>query len=223
MNISSSFTTLSSTSDFPYSSRSYWDLRYATAFSLGQFWFDWYSDIDSELELLLSTNRLFPRSFILVLGCGTSSVIKFLLERKFINTLFIDWSSVLIDRLRLEFPDSSSQFINSSIETVEISSPVDFILDKGCLDCFFCSPTSSALDSTLLHLSKALKSTGLAVFISCFPPNDRILNALKKPKYEWKVECKEENKDKQKEENSHQTLCFAYFCQKIPPNESNSL
>jgi hypothetical protein len=82
--------------DLSFSNETFWNKYYTNnKFST----IDWYFKFQEADLKLFKLSSLPVDSEILILGCGTSSIIDYFLEKKYTRIIFVDFSTSLIDFL----------------------------------------------------------------------------------------------------------------------------
>ena len=110
-----------------YKEKSYWDERYRSEES-----FDWFCDL-SALDIY---QYLKPTDKILVLGCGNSALSSSLYNRGYCHIDNIDFSSVVIDRMRTKNVSLAgmSWHVMDMLDLKFGDKLFDVVLDKGSID-----------------------------------------------------------------------------------------
>ena len=155
----------------PYGEPTYWDERYEQGRKEhGQnYSFDWYvgpDKIANVLELHIGENR---GKRILVLGCGNSRLSEVLFDLGYRNIVSVDTSAVVVSQMQFRYIDREGmEFMVGDAMKLDTfpDCSFDVIVDKGCIDCIFCSYRS--IDNALLAYREAcrLLTPGTGIFLS---------------------------------------------------------
>ncbi|GMH63619.1 hypothetical protein TrST_g280 [Triparma strigata] len=155
----------------PYGEPTYWDERYENfRREHGQnYSFDWYLDpkkISTILELHIGEDR---GKKILILGCGNSMMSKVLYDMGYRSIVSVDTSGVVISQMQFRYKDCEGlEFMVGDAMKLDSfpDKTFDAVVEKGCLDCIFCS--YNTIDNALLAYQEAwrLLKPGKGKFIS---------------------------------------------------------
>ena len=107
--------------------------------------FDWYVDPD-KIESVLGLHCGEHKGVkILVVGCGNSKLSKVMYDAGYRGITSIDTSTVVVSQMQYRYKDCEGMdFMVGDIMKLDMfaDSCFDAIIDKGCLDCIFCSYNS---------------------------------------------------------------------------------
>jgi ubiquinone/menaquinone biosynthesis C-methylase UbiE len=145
----------------------YWDKRYATKKTVFEYYVPW-SIVKSTLK-----GSVTYFGCALNVGCGTSRLCADLAKEGFNSVISIDFSSIVIEHMQLQYrSDSRMQWFHSSCTSLSLgNNSIDFVIDKGTFDCLCASPSAERDISLYLgELSRILSVRGRAAIISFGPP-----------------------------------------------------
>ena len=113
-----------------FSKREYWEERFEEEES-----YEWLVKFDDVKNLI--TSLLKPTDSILIVGCGNSSFSKDLYNSGFVNIVNIDYSSVLIEKMKVQHAEDcpSMQWIH--MDMTQLTFPkesFDVVIDKAAMD-----------------------------------------------------------------------------------------
>eukprot|EP00520_Triparma_pacifica_P006966 CAMPEP_0118663236 /NCGR_PEP_ID=MMETSP0785-20121206/17300_1 /TAXON_ID=91992 /ORGANISM="Bolidomonas pacifica, Strain CCMP 1866" /LENGTH=444 /DNA_ID=CAMNT_0006556919 /DNA_START=138 /DNA_END=1469 /DNA_ORIENTATION=- len=143
----------------PYGEPTYWDERYENyRREHGQnFSFDWYVEpkkIAPVLEMHIGTENDRGRK-ILILGCGNSRLSEVLYDLGYRSITSVDTSTVVISQMQYRYKTREGMdFMVADAMKLDMfpDKSFDIVIDKGCLDCIYCSYNS--IDNAKLAYSE---------------------------------------------------------------------
>jgi len=186
-----------------YGDKQYWDKRYEGQEDK----YDWYLGYEQFRDLIVPLLNVAPKDTreskqgegskrsrselkVLVVGCGNSDLTEAMYDEGFTDILSIDYSEVVIDRMR-KLVSSKKPDVKFDVADVRemkyADGAYDVIVDKGTLDAVLCGNDSIKNAMMMLaECSRCLKKGGFLFVVTYGQPQSR-LNYLEKQKYKWKV------------------------------------
>lgn len=143
----------------------------------------------------------------LVVGCGNSPVSEHMYQDGFTNLVSIDYSSVVIAKMKQQTPFLDFQEMDCQRMTFK-DEEFDFILDKGTLDAILCGTDSKKNgESMIAEVYRVLKTGGVFVVVT-YGKADTRMSYLQKIKFSWKIT--------QHTLPAQNTSQFMYVMRKVP-------
>eukprot|EP00744_Colponema_vietnamica_P023463 GILI01033952.1.p1 GENE.GILI01033952.1~~GILI01033952.1.p1 ORF type:complete len:254 (-),score=63.02 GILI01033952.1:57-818(-) len=161
-----------------YKEKSYWDGRFEKEES-----YDWLMGYDGDVKEHLR-RILRPTDRILIVGCGNSSFSASIYEDGFRNIVNIDFSQVVIEKMRQKHADKP-EMTWECMDMLELSfadQSFDVVIDKATMDVLMCDigdvwdPREEVWRDThrmCAGISRVLKSEGKFIGISFDQPHFR--------------------------------------------------
>lgn len=161
-----------------FSKREYWEERFEEEES-----YEWLVKFDDVKRLI--TSSLKPSDSILIVGCGNSSFSKDLYNAGFSNIVNIDYSSVLIDKMKVQHADDCPHMQWIHMDMTKLIFPeasFDVVIDKAAMDALMVDegdvwyPSGDVIqsvDKMCRGVEKVLKSHGIFMQISFAQPHFR--------------------------------------------------
>jgi SAM-dependent methyltransferase len=162
-----------------FKEQEYWDERFSDEEQ-----YDWLLGFSQLRSVLLPLLEFSDK--ILILGCGNSSLSADLYDEGFTNITNIDFSSVVIDRMRARNSENRPQMKWDVMDMTDLKyepSSFDVVIDKASIDALMVdegdvwdpnNDTIQATDKTCLCVSRILKpQTGRFIAISFAQPHFR--------------------------------------------------
>ncbi|GMI43884.1 hypothetical protein TrCOL_g9132 [Triparma columacea] len=157
----------------PYGEPTYWDERYENyRREHGQnFSFDWYVDpkkIAPILELHIGIENDRGKK-IMIFGCGNSKLSEVLYDLGYRSITSVDTSTVVVSQMQYRYKNREGMdFMVADVMKMDMfpDRSFDIVIDKGCLDCIYCS--YSSIDNAKLAYAEAwrLLKPGTGKYIS---------------------------------------------------------
>lgn len=161
-----------------FSKREYWEERFEEEES-----FEWLVKFD-DVKVLI-TSLLKPSDSILIVGCGNSPFSKDLYNAGFKNIVNIDYSSVLIDKMKAQHAEDcpSMQWVHMDMTQMTFpSESFDIVIDKAAMDALMVDegdvwyPSSGVVESVdkmCQCVKSVLRPKGVFMQISFAQPHFR--------------------------------------------------
>ncbi|KAF8586366.1 S-adenosyl-L-methionine-dependent methyltransferase [Ramaria rubella] len=155
-----------------YETKEYWDQRYRNEAPDASFdWFKSYSQISGIID-----EFVMPKSSILVLGCGNSTLSEEMYDAGYTNITNVDFSSVLIRNMRNKHAEGrpKMQWLEMDVRSLTFESQsFDVVIDKGTMDAMMTAkgdvwnPSPQIIESCTKEISEVLRvlKPGLGVFL----------------------------------------------------------
>eukprot|EP01006_Ploeotia_vitrea_P038351 TRINITY_DN66227_c6_g3_i2.p1 TRINITY_DN66227_c6_g3~~TRINITY_DN66227_c6_g3_i2.p1 ORF type:complete len:209 (-),score=104.04 TRINITY_DN66227_c6_g3_i2:356-982(-) len=126
---------------------------------------------------------------VLVVGCGNSPMSKHMYEDGFEDMTSIDYSDVVIEKMRQTDPDNKYNFMSMDVRKLKFpDAHFDLIVDKGTLDAILCGSDSSRNAGMMLAECKRVLKPGGFFFVITYGVPESRLNYLKQPqRYQWTI------------------------------------
>ncbi|KAH7105999.1 S-adenosyl-L-methionine-dependent methyltransferase [Auriculariales sp. MPI-PUGE-AT-0066] len=163
-----------------YQEKDYWDERYAK----DDGWHEWFKGYQ-ELQPLLDEIVPDRSARILMLGCGNSALSKDMWEAGYKNIVNIDYSSVVIEKMRSVHANMESiQWLEMDIRSLQFEdASFDVVIDKGTMDAILTgvkdvwSPPQDVVESCNAEVSEAIRvlkpTTGVFLYLTFAQPHFR--------------------------------------------------
>ncbi len=156
-----------------YSSKEYWNIRYAREKGLS---FDWLQPYESVREVVTSSLKGDKEAEILVVGCGNSLLSEKLYDEGYHYITNIDFSEVLIEEMGQRYAGNEEMdFHVMDVTSLDMDpESVQYVVDKGTLDCVFCAAQNGpAVKKMLESIHRVLAPGGSYICISHGEPQVR--------------------------------------------------
>ncbi|EFP81061.1 hypothetical protein PGT21_008826 [Puccinia graminis f. sp. tritici] len=177
-----------------YGTLDYWNSRYAEEQEESRFeWFKSYKDLSNLIERYVA-----PSAQICMLGCGNSSLSKDMYDSGFHRIANVDFSQVLIDRMRSQHSEKCPEmtWIQADVRHLPFpDSSFDAAIDKGTMDALMCAkgdvwdPPKEVVENCKMEVdevARILKPGGVFIYITFGQPHFRKTH-LQRPGI-WSVE-----------------------------------
>jgi EEF1A lysine methyltransferase 4 len=172
---------------FPdYSSRDYWESRYASENSS----YDWLLPYLQMRSIILARLHENTKSEILVVGCGNSRLSEELYRDGYQNITNIDFSPTVVRQMMEKYRDlEEMDYAEMNVCNIEFPAGCfDFVFDKCTLDCVLCGENSFHRASMMMQsIYRVLKPGGVYMCVSYGMPDARI-GYLKNKFLNWNIE-----------------------------------
>ncbi|KAI7950324.1 hypothetical protein MJO29_008998 [Puccinia striiformis f. sp. tritici] len=184
-----------------YGTIDYWNSRYAEEREEDRF--EWFKSYD-ELSKLID-NYLSKDARICMLGCGNSSLSKDMYDAGFHKITNIDFSQILIDRMRSQHTENCPEmtWIQGDVRHLPFAdSSFDAAIDKGTMDALMCAkgdvwdPPKEVVENCKMEVdevARILKPGGIFLYITFGQPHFRKPH-LQRPGI-WNYQPRPEAKD----------------------------
>lgn len=166
-----------------YSTKVYWDDRFKEEES-----YEWIANFDDFGDILLEFIE--PEYSILHIGCGNSKLSQQLFDRGFKNITNLDFSSVLVEKGKINEPHFSWVCDDMTKLSTIPSKTFDIVLEKAAIESIttkeksqwsYSQDTINDLDNIFQSIQRVLKDDGRFISISFTQPHFRIPHMLRFP------------------------------------------
>lgn len=188
----------------------YWEDRYKKDKEI----YDWYLKWD-QLKYILVPEFL-NRDSALDIGCGNSTIPLELVNEGFQKVVGMDISKTVIDQNKQRYSDVKNlEFIVGDVLSMRDlfdDESFDVIFDKGTMDCFMSSlSTSRNVPTMISEILRILKPNGVFIEVSYGTPKTRF-SFIEDLKNQWIVSEPKKIPDLNEENHYH----YVYIAQKNP-------